>query len=275
MPAIRINNLDHYYELSGNGPPLLLVHGAFGDLRIWDPQWDYFRSNYRLARYDLRGHGRTGPSGLPRYSIFTFVDDLLSLMDVLDISAPIICGQSWGGGIAQAFACRYPQRVSALILAGSDVAIDLTLMDKFLCNILFPRWLMLFTIRALSVKNFVRFSLWLARRTRGEKWLSLQESTREVLQECMLAIDSNEYLKIWGAIYDFHLQPLENISCPTLVLNGELEPKKAFQHTKTILQKVANARAKIVPMASHASNIDNPSAFNQLLEDFIHSLNHS
>jgi pimeloyl-ACP methyl ester carboxylesterase len=272
MPIIRINQLDHYYELSGNGPPLMLVHGAFADSSIWDPQWDHFQSNYRLVRFDLRGHGRTGASGLARYSIDTFADDLRSLLDGLDIHAALICGQSWGGSISQAFACLYPERVRALILAGSAVAIDPTLMDKLLCNILFPRWLMLFTIRVLSVRNFVRFSLWLARRVRGEQWLSRQENASELLEQCMLAIDSREYLKIWGAIYGFHLQPLENISCPTLVLNGEFEPRSTFHHTRTILQYVANARAKIVPSAGHASNLDNPAAFNQLLEDFLNSL---
>jgi pimeloyl-ACP methyl ester carboxylesterase len=272
MPILHVNNQDHYYEQIGEGTPLLFIHGAFADSRIWDPQWDHLQLNYRLVRYDLRGHGRTGASGLASYSIDTFAEDLRSLLDGLQIHSPIICGLSWGGSIAQAFACRYPERVRALILAGSAVAIDLTLMDKFLCNILFPRWLMLFTIRILSVRNFVRFSLWLGRRVRGKQWLSQQENASEYLEECMLAMDSREYLKIWGAIYGFHLLPLGNISCPTLVLNGEFEPKSAFHHTKTILQYVANARAKIVPSASHASNLDNPAAFNQLLEDFLNSL---
>jgi len=208
MPIICINELDHYYELSGNGLPLLLMHGAFPDSRIWDPQWDQLQTKYRLVRYDLRGHGRTGVSGLVRYSIDTFADDLRALLDGLDIRSALICGLSWGGSIAQAFACRNPERVRALILAGSAVAIDLTLLDKLLCNILFPRWLMLFTIRILSVRNFVRFSLWLGRRTRGKQWLSRQENASEYLEECMPAMDSSEYLKIWGAIYGFHLLPL-------------------------------------------------------------------
>jgi len=133
MPKIHINGLDHYYEQQGQGPALVLVHGAFADTRIWQPQWEYLSGNYRLLRYDLRGHGRTGPSDLERYTIATFADDLACLLNTLEIKAPVICGLSWGGSIAQAFAVRYPARPRALILASSAVAVDLTPLDRLLC----------------------------------------------------------------------------------------------------------------------------------------------
>jgi pimeloyl-ACP methyl ester carboxylesterase len=121
----------------------------------------------------------------------------------------------------------------------------------------------------LSVENFTRFSLWLARLTRGKQWLSQDEATQEYLENCMLAMNSNEYMKIWEAIYGFNLLPLENITCPTLVLNGEYEPKSAFRHTKEILRRVPQALARVVPKASHAMNIDNQNAFNHHLEEFL------
>jgi pimeloyl-ACP methyl ester carboxylesterase len=269
MPQIHINGLDHYYELNGQGPALVLVHGAFADARIWQPQWEYLSGNYRLLRYDLRGHGRTGPSDLERYTIATFADDLACLLDMLEIKAPVLCGLSWGGSIAQAFAVRYPARPRALILASSAVAVDLTPLDKLLCYLLFPAWAMRLAIRTLNVESFTRLSLMLARLTLGRHWLSQDENAQQYLEGCMLKMSNNEYLKIWEAIYTFHLLPLERIACPTLVLNGEHESGNTFLHRREILRRIPLAHAGLVPAARHAMNWEQPLAFNQLVEKFL------
>ena len=126
MPKIRIHDLDTYYEQAGAGVSLVFVHGAFADARIWDPQWQHFSTSHQLLRYDLRGHGRTGASNLGHYCMATFAGDLAALLDALEIACPVVCGLSWGGSIAQAFAVHSSERLKALILAGSAVSIRLT-----------------------------------------------------------------------------------------------------------------------------------------------------
>lgn len=269
MPVLCVNNMDHYYEQSGEGPDLVFVHGAFGDASLWDPQWEYFSWKCRLLRYDLRGHGRSAPSNLDHYTIHTFADDLNSLLDGLEIHAPVICGLSWGGSIAQAFASSNPERLRALILAGSAVSSRLTRGEKLLHDVLLPRWVMLLIIRTLSVRQFVRFSLWLARLKLGKQWLSRDDQSRKYLEQCMLGMDSQEYLKIWASIYDFDLLPLERITCPTLVLNGEYEARDTYRHTREIQRYIPHAEARIVPAAFHAMNRDNAEAFNQFVEEFL------
>jgi 3-oxoadipate enol-lactonase len=269
MPKVCVNNLDHYYEQCGEGLDLVFVHGAFADARVWDPQWEHFSSEYRLLRYDLRGHGRSGPSDLDNYTINTFADDLTGLLDALEIHSAVICGLSWGGSIAQAFAVRNPARLRALIMAGSAVTVSLTMTEKLLRYVLFPRWAMLLTIRLLSVRHFTRFSLWLAHIKLGKKWLSRDEETRSYLEQCMLGMNSSEYLKIWAAIYAFDILPLERITCPTLVLNGEHEARDTYRHTEAILQRIPHATSRVVPAAFHASNRDNPEAFNRFMEEFL------
>jgi pimeloyl-ACP methyl ester carboxylesterase len=269
MPEICINGLDHFYEQTGEGPALVFLHGAFADARLWNPQWDYFSAKCRILRYDLRGHGRTGASNLGQYSIETFADDLDCLLDALQIRMPVICGLSWGGSIALAFAARNPSRLKALILAGASVSISLTFLDKILCYVLFPRWVMALTIKSMSVERFTHFSFWLARFTRGKDWLSSDIAIREYLQQCMLQMDRAEYLKIWKTIYSFRLQSLERITCPTLVLNGEYEPKGTFSHTAEILRRVPQAEAKVIPATSHAMNLENPGAFNKFIEEYL------
>ena len=272
MPSIRVNGLDHYYEQAGEGPALVLVHGAFVDSRLWDPQVERFAAHYQVLRYDLRGHGRTGPSALSPYAIDTFAGDLAGLLDALDIQSPVLCGLSLGGMIAQAFAVRHPGRLRALILADTAVSVSLTLTDKLQRYVLFPKWAMELTIRAMSAEQFTRFSFWAARVTRSGQWFGQDPDTQNYVEQCMLRMDDGEYLKLYGAMYDFHLLPLELIRCPTLVLNGEYESKSVFRHTAEILQRVPQAKAQVVPGAGHTSNMENAAAFNDLVTGFLADL---
>jgi pimeloyl-ACP methyl ester carboxylesterase len=259
----------HYYERAGQGLPVVFIHGAFADSRVWDPQWKRFSSKYATVRYDLRGHGKTGVSELKRYSMATYADDLASLLDALGIDSAVVCGLSWGGAIAQGFAVRSPERLTGLVLAGSTVSMSLTLREKLLRYVVFPRWAMLLTIRAMSVERFVRFSFWLAGVTLGRQWLNRDEGTLAYLKECMLQIDRREYLKIWGAIYGFDLLPLERISCPTLVVNGERDSGMALRHAAEILRRIPQAEARVIPGEYHAMTMEAPEAFNALLEEFL------
>jgi pimeloyl-ACP methyl ester carboxylesterase len=236
---------------------------------MWQPQCERFAAQYQVLRYDLRGHGRTGPSSLTHYSIATFADDLASLLQALEIDSPVVCGLSLGGMVAQSFAVRNPSRLKALVLADTAVSVSLTLSDKLQRYVLFPKWAMLLTIRLMTVERFTRFSFWLARLTRSGQWFGQDEDTADYVRRCMLQMKDSEYVKVYGAIYDFHLLPLEKIRCPTLVLNGEHESRSVFRHTEEILRRVPSAEARVVPAAGHTSNRENPEAFNELLADFL------
>lgn len=270
MSKILINGLDHYYEQTGEGPSLVFIHGAFVDARIWEPQWMHFSSKYQVLRYDLRGHGRTGPSDLDCYTMGTYADDLAYLLNALSIDSAVVCCLSWGGGIAQAFAVRYPDRLIGLVLAGSTVSMSVTLGEKLLRYVLFPRSAMMLMIRMLSVDQFVRFSIWLSRITLGKHWLNRDESTFDYLRQCMVQITRSEYLKIWDAIYGFDLAPLEKITCPTLVVTGERDSKMALRHTSEIIRRVPQVQARVLPAAYHAMTLEEPEAFNRFLEQFLH-----
>lgn len=269
MPVVAANGWMHSYEQAGEGTPLVFLHGAFADSRVWDSQWQHFSASYRLLRYDLRGHGKTGASTLDRYSMNTFVDDLSSLLQALDIASPVLCGLSWGASIAIAYAARYPQKVRALVLVSPSVSIRLTRMDKLLCDYLFPKWMFLSLLKVLGAKNFTRLTLSLSHLIRGKYWLSKNVATIHYIENCMMAMNGNEYCKIWEAIYGFNLTPLQKISCPLLIINGEYEPDNTYQHTRHILQHVPHAEAIVIPQVTHAVNMDSPDVFNSSLEQFL------
>lgn len=271
MPYRSINHSNIYFERAGHGQVLVLIHGAFGDESLWDPQWQQFIAKYDVLRYDLRGHGKTGRTEILRYTIDTYVQDLASLLDTEGIKTVILCGLSWGGGIAQAFAVRYPDRTRALVLAGSTVSMSLTPGEKLLRYVLFPRWLMLNTIRLLGVKRFVEFSFHLAAVTLGRDWLHGDEHSLEIIRRCMLSVEKGEYIKIWDAIYHFDLQPIESITCPTLVLIGEHDNAMIRRHAAELIKRVPHAELRVLPAAYHAMTLEQPRVFNSALEEFLSS----
>ena len=269
MPKITANGNEQYYESHGEGQPLVLVHGGFVDSRMWDPQIDHFVDRFQVIRYDLRGHGQTGSTSTPNYSIDLFADDLKALLDALELDQVILCGLSLGGMIAQSFAVRYTDRLKALILSDTAVSVRLTLSDKFQRYILAPKWLMMATIRWMSVPRFVEFSFKLAQWTRSSDWFGEDAGTAEYVRQAMLNTSTEEYLKIYDAIYEFDLLDLAVISVPTLILNGEKESKAVFRHTQEMLKLIPQSEAHIIPDAGHTSNMENSVDFNARVDEFL------
>ncbi len=108
-----------HYELAGQGAPFVMLHAGIADSRMWAGEFSAFAPHFRVLRYDMRGYGRS----LPVPGAFNLQDDLRSLLDALELTAPaILMGCSMGGGLAIDYALAHPESVSALILVGSGPA---------------------------------------------------------------------------------------------------------------------------------------------------------
>jgi len=116
MPKARINGIDLYYRVRGDGPPLLMIQGFGGGHEAWFFQTRAFKNHYRVVVFDNRGIGKTDRSPVP-YTVKTMADDAVGLLDHLEIDRAHILGMSLGGIVAQEIAINYPERVSKLVLA--------------------------------------------------------------------------------------------------------------------------------------------------------------
>ena len=117
MPIFTHQNIDFYFQDSGQGVPFFFQHGLGGD--VTQP-FELFRppSFIRLLAFDVRGHGRTCPLGEPERICFdVLADDLLALMRHLGLPRAIIGGISMGAALALNFALRYPGHVLGLVLS--------------------------------------------------------------------------------------------------------------------------------------------------------------
>jgi 3-oxoadipate enol-lactonase len=108
---------DLWYDETGEGPPLVLLHEGVVDSRIWEPVVPLLAERHRVIRYDQRGFGRSPRPDGP-YSV---VGDLVSVLDAADVNEAALVAASRGGAIGLTTAVERPERVSALILAGSGL----------------------------------------------------------------------------------------------------------------------------------------------------------
>lgn len=112
----EVNDASLYYEILGEGEPLVLLHAGIADRRMWDEQFGAFAERKRVVRYDRRGFGRSALLGGP----YSHHDDLRGLLDHLGIERASFVGCSTGGGAVIDFALSNPER--ALVLVGSAVS---------------------------------------------------------------------------------------------------------------------------------------------------------
>ncbi|MFC5661381.1 alpha/beta fold hydrolase [Kitasatospora misakiensis] len=119
------------YVVSGDGPPVVLVHAGVADHRMWDAVVPALAERYTVVRYDLRGFGESAPPTGP----FRETDDLLSLLDHLGHQRVGLVGASWGGRVAVEFTLAHPDRVHSLALLaapwpGYDWSADMVAYDE-------------------------------------------------------------------------------------------------------------------------------------------------
>lgn len=114
--TVRVDgDVELAYELAGEGPPLVLIHGWTHDMRSWDLQTAALQRHFTVLRYDRRGWG--GSEGHPDITMDPV--DLDGLMEALDLESAFVVGHSQGADVALRFALAYPERVTALGLYGS------------------------------------------------------------------------------------------------------------------------------------------------------------
>jgi pimeloyl-ACP methyl ester carboxylesterase len=115
MPKVRVGGIELYYEVAGQGEPVVLIMGFGGDHQAWGFQYRELAGRYRVVAFDNRGAGQSDAPDLP-YTTRMMAEDTIGLMDALGIDRAHVVGASMGGMIAQELALAHPARVRSLQL---------------------------------------------------------------------------------------------------------------------------------------------------------------
>ena len=118
MPFAKLDDVELYYEVTGDGYPILLGHGGFSDITEWDPQVEALSRHYRVIRYDRRGCGRSLPKDVPQLTEL-WVEDIKQLMDSLGLEQAFIGGVSYGGMLLIEFLLKYQTMCKAAVIVSA------------------------------------------------------------------------------------------------------------------------------------------------------------
>jgi pimeloyl-ACP methyl ester carboxylesterase len=273
MPELSTNELSTYYELTGTGTPIVLVHGGWMSAEMWEPQVEFLADRYQVLTYDVRGHGRTGGSEEPIYSIERFVADLRELIEELSLDSPVLCGLSLGGMIAQTYANRYPDDLTGLILADTMQSFPPLPITRLQQELLFPRLALYPSMYAFGARSYFRLLLRSIRLAQGgQPWIAIDEAVQRRAIREVGRLGTNEFVKIFDAMYEFDTRGELAITAPTLVLTGDHEAPPVVAQSDRLVERLGNASRETIPEAGHLSNLDNPEAFNRALDRFLAEL---
>ncbi|MGE5498487.1 MAG: alpha/beta fold hydrolase, partial [Syntrophothermus sp.] len=117
---LTINGVKLYYEVYGNGAPLVLIHGNGGNIGYMRPQIEFFSKNYKVIIMDCRGRGKS-ELGKDSLTYIQMTKDIADLLNYLHLDSTYIVGRSDGGIIALLMAIYYPDKVKKAVAFAANL----------------------------------------------------------------------------------------------------------------------------------------------------------
>jgi 3-oxoadipate enol-lactonase len=253
-----------YFEVEGEGHPLLLIHGGLGSLRMWDDQVDAFAGRYRVIRYDTRGFGRTETEDVE----FSNRADAAAVLDHVGAGSVYLVGQSRGGMIALDFLLEYPDRVDAFVSVASGVGGFEPQLPEGTAT---PPWEEMERLWAAKdwpplaeLETRVWVDGW------GQPATRVREELRRKVHDWILASYRAE--KAEGKPQSLEppaVQRLAEVRAPTLVMVGDVDEPGGVAAGRHLAASVAGARLVEFQNVAHMIHLEEPDRFNALVLEFL------
>ena len=248
------------HRIDGRGGRwVTFVTGIANDLTLWDGQVPALAGDFRILRYDLRGHGGSEATG-GDYSMALLVEDLKALLDAQKIQKTSLVGLGLGGALAQAFAIEHPDRLDRLMpcCCRARMVPDFAAMWHKLRE----------TVRQNGLETIVEPTV---QRWFSEDFKAAHPEVLDKVRKMIRGTAQEGYLGVTAAFLGLDVEDkLNNIRATTLYLSGANDhlggPPALMQG---LSGKVKGARHVSVPNAAHIANIQNPEGFNRVLGEFL------
>jgi pimeloyl-ACP methyl ester carboxylesterase len=257
----EIGSTKFYYEMAGEGHPLVLVHAGITDRRMWDDQFYTFARDFRVIRYDRRGFGDTRTDA----EAYSHHQDLFNLLNYLCIERAFLVGCSQGGKTIIDFTLEHPEKTDALILVASAVS-------GFVWKDQMPgQWQALELADAagdIGHVNELELQIWVDGPHRRP------EQVDQKVRERVRQMNHMALMKSAEAGGEQQLEPaavnrLGEIHAPTLIIIGDLDTCKTLAAADFLAEHISRARKLIMPGTAHLPNMERPEEFNQHVLSFL------
>jgi 3-oxoadipate enol-lactonase len=265
MPVTEVNGLKlDYTDTGGDGPAVLFIHGFPFDRHMWDPQVEALKGGWRLLVPDLKGFGSSeAPDNRSSYTVDSYADELKAVLDDAGADKAVLVGLSLGGYIALAFMRKFPEAVTALVLANTRAEADP------------PEGIEKRTNQQNQVSS--EGTAGLIEAMPGALLSEKTKANHPDVADRLRGTMDNPPAGYIGALETMKQRPdssagLANIKVPTLVLVGEDDPLIPPDASRSLHEAIGGSRLVVIPEAGHVSNLEAPEAFTKALEEFLSEL---
>ena len=255
------NGVDLYYEVHGQGDPLVLIAGLMAHSGYWPAQVPVFAGKHKTILIDNRNSGRSAVTEDGR--VPTMADDVAALMDELGVSSADILGRSMGGYIAQEVALRHPSRVRRLILESTAP------VSSVRNSMLFEHSLLLIKgghdQRAVVGMLF----LWENSPLLTADSVLFDQALEQAMADPHAQTIQGFKNQVQAIRYHDTRERLDQISAPCLVIAGAQDLLIPVEEQKTLLEGIPDTRWLCLQGAGHGVHADQTERFNNAVLDFL------
>ena len=250
MAKLNRDGVELYYEVHGEGAPVLLTHGYSASSHMWEGQVEAFSRHFKLITWDMRGHGRSDyPDDLGAYTEAATVADMAAILDAVGARRAVIGGLSLGGYMSLAFHLAHPERTQALLIIDTGPGYK---SDA-------PRegW------NATAIKRAERLEAEGLPKGGGAETRAAPHRDAIGLAKAARGMLTQHDARV--------ISGLPDIRVPALVLVGA-DDAPFLAASDYMAAKIPGAKKAVIPNAGHAANIDQPEAFNAAVLGFLAGL---
>ncbi|MFO1058144.1 MAG: alpha/beta fold hydrolase [Dongiaceae bacterium] len=252
------DGVELYVHRSGEGPPLLLLHGVGCCGDDWIGATAHLRGRFRVIRPDTRGHGRSGAPAGP-WRLADFLGDLVGILDRLGVARAHVAGFSMGGLLAQGLAIHHPERVERLAILAATTGRSPEEQAQIAGRLDF--------IRAHHPGEY--FDTHAAGRWFTPEFRRESPAVVDYIRRVVAANDHQAYVKAYEVLVANDLGPeLHRIAAPTLVLTGDDDIGAGPKAARFIAGEIPGARLILLPRLRHQLLLEAPELVGGILREF-------
>ncbi|MBA2725938.1 MAG: alpha/beta hydrolase [Actinobacteria bacterium] len=257
VEIVRGEKLKIAYTRVGEGPPLVFVHGAAEDGRVWQPQLAALADEFTVVAWDEPGAGRSSDVP-PSFGLADYANCLAALIEAIALGPAHVAGLSWGGTLAQELYRHHPGLVATLILIDTYAGWKGSLTeDEVLARVAGARQML-----AAPAKGFDPTFPGLFAGDPPAEFVPLLEDIAAAVRPETLKTQ----LLLMAEADQRDLLP--RIAVPTLLIWGEEDERSPLSVARQFDQTIPDTTLVVIPQAGHVSQLEQPERFNDAVREF-------
>ncbi len=264
MSTVIVNGVKLYYEVSGKGKDIVMLHGRVGDIEDFRNQITYFSPNYRIYALDQRGRGKSeAPKQLKDYSMKLFVDDVYQWLKSLKVQKFCLVGHSLGGSVSLEFALAHQDMPSALVLTDTSIGSLAPSPEEA------AYWDKVFEV-ARTKGTCAAFDYDLANRPATKARYDKHPETLDRMRKKTITTPVDGYINV--RLASMNRVPVTNrlseIKVPTLIIYGG-DDTSLISASKVLKDGIPNSELVMIPNVGHGPIYEDANKYNEAMAKFL------